>query len=116
VGTAAAALPVPFARVDHHRAARHGYPEVVFCQGKTPEQVVAVCRRLAARGDGFLATRADEAVRAALAAALRRQEPPIVGRIEDDMLLLDLRAVDPGQDQQLAEGLARALEAMACTS
>ncbi|HLT59106.1 MAG TPA: L-seryl-tRNA(Sec) selenium transferase [Limnochordales bacterium] len=53
---------------------------------------------------------------AALAAALRRQEPPIVGRIEDDMLLLDLRAVDPGQDQQLAEGLARALEAMACTS
>ncbi len=46
-----------FARVDHHRALRQGFPEVVFGQGKTPEQIAAIGERIAARGDGFLATR-----------------------------------------------------------
>ena len=59
----------PFARLDHHRAIRQGVPEVVFCPGKTPEQVVAICQRLAARGNGFLATRADEATADAVRAA-----------------------------------------------
>jgi len=54
---------VPFARIDHHRALRNGFPEVVFCEGKTAEQVVAICERLAERGGGFLATRADGRVR-----------------------------------------------------
>ena len=31
-----------FAKVDHHRALRHGMPEVIFAKGKTPEQVVAI--------------------------------------------------------------------------
>ncbi|HEX6559136.1 MAG TPA: nickel pincer cofactor biosynthesis protein LarB [Longimicrobiales bacterium] len=57
------------ARVDHHRALRVGFPEVVFCQGKTVEQVVAICARLAASGSGFLATRSDSAQRAALRTA-----------------------------------------------
>ena len=56
----------PFARLDHHRALRQGVPEVVFCPGKTAEEVVQICRRLAARGNGFLATRADEATAAAV--------------------------------------------------
>jgi pyridinium-3,5-biscarboxylic acid mononucleotide synthase len=59
-----------FARVDHHRALRQGFPEVVFGAGKTPEQLVAITRRIAARGDGVLATRvapeAEDALRAAL--------------------------------------------------
>ena len=59
----------PFARIDHHRAIRQGVPEVVFCPGKTADEVVAICRRLAARGNGFLATRADEATAAAVRAA-----------------------------------------------
>ena len=50
-----------FAPVDQHRALRQGYPEVVFGQGKTAEQVVAICERLAAHGDGFLVTRASDA-------------------------------------------------------
>ena len=37
-----------FAQLDHHRALRQGHPEVVFCAGKTVEQVVAICERLAA--------------------------------------------------------------------
>ncbi|UCC47825.1 MAG: nickel pincer cofactor biosynthesis protein LarB [Gemmatimonadota bacterium] len=56
-----------FARIDHHRALRQGYPEVVYCPGKTPDQVSAICARLAAAGDGLLATRADEAIRRRLA-------------------------------------------------
>lgn len=56
-----------FATVDQHRALRQGYPEVVFGQGKTPEQIVAIAERLAAHGDGFLVTRADDTSRAALA-------------------------------------------------
>ncbi|HEX8246449.1 MAG TPA: nickel pincer cofactor biosynthesis protein LarB [Longimicrobium sp.] len=46
-----------FASVDHHRALRQGFPEVVFGQGKTPEQVTAIAERIVARGDGLLATR-----------------------------------------------------------
>lgn len=56
-----------FARIDHHRAIRQGYPEVVYCPGKTPDQVSKICARLAAAGDGLLATRADAAIRGRLA-------------------------------------------------
>ncbi len=56
------------ARVDHHRALRQGYPEVVFAESKTPGQVVEICRRLAERGGGFLVTRSAEAHRSALVA------------------------------------------------
>lgn len=59
----------PYARVDHHRALRQGYPEVVLCEGKTDAQVAEICERLAGRGGGFLATRADDRVRARLAEA-----------------------------------------------
>lgn len=57
------------ARLDHHRALRLGFPEVVFCPRKSTQQVVDICARLAASGSGFLATRADDAQRAALANA-----------------------------------------------
>lgn len=49
-----------FAQLDHHRTLRQGHPEVVFCAGKTVEQVVTICERLAAQGGGFLGTRATE--------------------------------------------------------
>ncbi|MEP6689193.1 MAG: nickel pincer cofactor biosynthesis protein LarB [Gemmatimonadales bacterium] len=62
-----------FARIDHHRALRQGQPEVVFCEGKTLEQVVAICERLAAATGAFLGTRASEA----MAEALRRRFPAV---------------------------------------
>ncbi|HEX2187788.1 MAG TPA: nickel pincer cofactor biosynthesis protein LarB [Longimicrobiaceae bacterium] len=62
-----------FATVDHHRALRQGFPEVVFGEGKTPEQTVEIARRIAARGDGFLATR----VSMAAADALRAECPDV---------------------------------------
>jgi NCAIR mutase (PurE)-related protein len=50
---------LPFAALDHHRALRLGHPEAIFCQGKSTEQVSEIARRMADRGEGFLATRAD---------------------------------------------------------
>jgi NCAIR mutase (PurE)-related protein len=50
-----------FAKVDHHRALRHGMPEVVFGKGKTPEQIVAIADRLLDRAPNVLITRAEPA-------------------------------------------------------
>lgn len=49
-----------FARLDHHRELRCGFPEVVFGQGKTPEQVVKIVNRLAARNNRVLVTRVNQ--------------------------------------------------------
>ena len=65
---------LPFARIDHHRSLRQGQPEVVFCEGKTPDQVVAICERLEASDGTFLGTRASESV----AARLRDRFPGMV--------------------------------------
>jgi pyridinium-3,5-biscarboxylic acid mononucleotide synthase len=59
---------LPFARIDHHRALRQGFPEVVFCEGKTTDQVVAICERLEAATGSFLGTRTSEAMAARLQA------------------------------------------------
>jgi NCAIR mutase (PurE)-related protein len=50
-----------FAKVDHHRALRHGMPEVIFAKGKTPEQVAAIAERLLEHPQNVLITRADAA-------------------------------------------------------
>jgi NCAIR mutase (PurE)-related protein len=55
-----------FARIDHHRALRQGQPEVVFCEGKTVDQVVTICDRLARATGSFLGTRCSEPQAAAL--------------------------------------------------
>jgi NCAIR mutase (PurE)-related protein len=49
-----------FAKVDHHRSIRSGLPEVVFCQGKRPEQVTAIFKSLSRENSRVLLTRADE--------------------------------------------------------
>ena len=46
-----------FASIDHHRALRQGYPEVVYGEGKTSSQLVEIAVRIAERGDGLLVTR-----------------------------------------------------------
>ncbi len=46
-----------FARVDHHRPARQGYPEVIYGAGKTAAQTAAVAERIVAAGDPLLVTR-----------------------------------------------------------
>jgi hypothetical protein len=63
-----------FATLDHQRTLRTGFAEVVFGQGKTPAQLVAIMGRLFARSGLVLATRVDEAGRAAVRAAFPRAE------------------------------------------
>ncbi|MCX8007837.1 MAG: nickel pincer cofactor biosynthesis protein LarB [Coriobacteriia bacterium] len=46
------------AKVDHHRGIRCGFPEVVFCQGKSPSQVRAIAREILDAGEVFVGTRA----------------------------------------------------------
>ena len=48
-----------FANVDHHRAIRTGFPEVIFGQGKTPEQIRDIFKELVSRGRNIMATRAS---------------------------------------------------------
>jgi len=82
-----------FAKVDHHRAIRCGFPEVVYCEGKTVEQVVTIVERLKTGGGNVLATRISseqcEAVlerfpeaehHTAARAVTIRQHPPVSGR------------------------------------
>ncbi len=48
-----------FSTLDHHRILRKGFPEVIFCQGKTPEQVASIASRILKKKLPFLATRAS---------------------------------------------------------
>jgi NCAIR mutase (PurE)-related protein len=57
-----------FARLDHHRALRRGFPEVVFGSGKTPEQIATIVERIASRGQNALVTRASGEAAAAVMA------------------------------------------------
>jgi len=53
---------IGYARVDHARAARQGFPEVIFGQGKTKEQIVGIFEKLIARAPNVLITRTDAEV------------------------------------------------------
>jgi NCAIR mutase (PurE)-related protein len=63
-----------FAALDHQRALRNGFPEVVFGLGKSPEQLVAIARRLHARHGIVLLTRVEDPGRQALVAAFPHAE------------------------------------------
>ncbi len=46
-----------FAKVDHHRSLRRGFPEVIFCEGKSPDEIVKISGGILAHGADLLATR-----------------------------------------------------------
>src|SRR6186713_2169615 len=50
-----------FAKVDHHRSVRQGFPEVVLGLGKTPDQIAKIAAQIVGRGNPLLVTRVDEA-------------------------------------------------------
>jgi NCAIR mutase (PurE)-related protein len=83
------------ARLDHHRALRLGFPEVVLCEGKSVEQTIQICQHLALKGHGFLATRASEEQRRALAQAHPRAD------VNDLARTVHLAADQPGQRKVL---------------
>ncbi|MFZ5989275.1 MAG: nickel pincer cofactor biosynthesis protein LarB [Bacillota bacterium] len=51
-----------FVKVDHHRNIRNGYPEVIYCQGKTVDQIKKIVEKLMERNNNIMATRADHKV------------------------------------------------------
>lgn len=51
---------VGFAHIDHHRTIRCGFPEVIYCEGKSPQQVCEIFTRMAEKGSDVLATRASK--------------------------------------------------------
>jgi len=55
-----------FAKLDHHRALRHGLTEVILGKGKTPEQVLAIASRLLQKSPNLLVTRADREIASAM--------------------------------------------------
>jgi NCAIR mutase (PurE)-related protein len=61
-----------FAKVDHHRPIRTGFPEVIFCQGKTEKQIMTIFKTLARENRSVLLTRLEKKVYAKIKALERR--------------------------------------------
>jgi len=111
-----------FATIDHHRALRQGFPEVVYGAGKTTEQLVAIAQRIAERGDGVLVTRVAPESVAPLLEALPGAESNALART------VRVRAVQPPEtalgsvlvvtagtsDLPVAEEAAVTADAMGC--
>jgi NCAIR mutase (PurE)-related protein len=71
-----------YAKLDHHRALRHGLTEVIFGKGKTPQQVAGIAERLLDKSANLLITRADESIAAGLKARYPEAEYfPLSGAI-----------------------------------
>jgi len=111
-----------FAKLDHHRSIRCGFPEVIFCMGKTTQQVVAIVSRMAEHGSTILATRAApdvyEAVRAAQPAAVYHKDARaivVAGRQECRKYDGFIAVVSAGtSDQPVAEEARVTAEVMGC--
>ncbi len=69
-----------FSKVDHHRAVRQGFPEVIYAPGKTPAQVVAIAKAVYARSERVLITRLDDKQIKALRASRLPQQVNAVAR------------------------------------
>jgi len=80
-----------FATIDHHRALRNGFPEVIFGQGKQPDQVTAIARRLSERNAKVLVTRVD----AQMAEQVRGDFPEMVYYPLPRLLILDRSQPSP---------------------
>ena len=111
-----------FATIDHHRALRQGFPEVVYGAGKTVAQVVAIASHIAERGDGVLITRVTDDAVGPLTAALPGMEhnadagtcflrPRVAPTLATDSVLVVTAGTS---DLRVAEEAAVTASAMAC--
>lgn len=109
-----------YAKIDHHRAIRQGFPEVVYCEGKTIEQVAAIIEHLAERNPNVLGTRASssmfEAVKAKVPDACYHELARLImierqpSAIDDSRFILVLTAGT--SDMPVAEEAALTAEIM----
>jgi NCAIR mutase (PurE)-related protein len=111
-----------FARIDHHRSSRQGFPEVVLGLGKTPAQIAAIAEKIVNRGSTLLITRADEAA----FAAVRERVPQAAYHADSGIIAYRQQDVTPGKgtvvvaaagtsDIGVAEEAARTAELMGNT-
>lgn len=82
-----------FARIDHHRNARQGFPEVVFGPGKTPAQIAAIAARIVAAGHSLLVTRTD----ATAYAAVREVVPDAIFHGPARLIMRSAGEIKPGR-------------------
>jgi hypothetical protein len=78
-----------FARVDHQRADRQGFPEVIYGQGKTPHQIAGIAKAITDRGHSLLVTRTNDAAFAAVAKVVPD------ARFHEDARIIERRADTP---------------------
>jgi len=70
-----------FARVDGHRSLRKGFPEVIYCEGKTPAQVAKIAAKILQHNENLLATRADRLTYRAVKRALPKAQYHAAARV-----------------------------------
>lgn len=63
-----------FAKLDSHRHLRNGFSEVIYCRGKTTEQIVSIAKRMAENGMNVLGTRADDEAGQAIRGAFKNAD------------------------------------------
>ena len=81
-----------FARVDHHRSVRQGFPEVILGLGKTPAQIAAIAAEVVARGSTLLVTRASDAAYE----SVRARVPNAVYHADARLITLRQQDITPG--------------------
>src|SRR6476646_10762911 len=81
-----------FARVDHHRSVRQGFPEVILGLGKTPAQIAAIAAEIVGRGSTLLVTRASDAA----FEAVRSRVPQATYYPDAALITFRQRDVTPG--------------------
>ena len=72
---------IGFARIDHHRRARQGLPEVIFGPGKSPEQIAAIAERIVTAGHNLLVTRTDTTAYEAVTARIPNAQFHTLARV-----------------------------------
>jgi len=111
-----------FARVDHHRSVRQGFPEVILGLGKTPAQIAAIAVEIVKRGSTLLITRAN----ADAYDAVRAEIPDATYYADASVITLRQEDISPGKgtivvaaagtsDLSVAEEAARTAELMGNT-
>jgi NCAIR mutase (PurE)-related protein len=70
-----------FAKIDHHRHLRKGFPEVIYCEGKTPEQISKIALRISQNNHDVLATRVDAKAYQAIKKVLKKAKHHKIARI-----------------------------------
>jgi NCAIR mutase (PurE)-related protein len=122
VSEALAARPfedLGFARVDHHRSIRQGFPEVILGIGKTPDQIAGIAAEIVSRGSTLLVTRASasafDAVRAVVPQAAYHAQASLITFRQSDVIAgkgTILVASAGTSDQPVAEEAALTAELM----